>query len=94
MVLGIIIEMEIKYDLAMLEPILSLKNEYYRLDGYEAVYDAGTKTYIINTRYNFMSCTVENGRIIKIEVGETVYEIVNIKYGEDVAIELAKNLKI
>ena len=87
-------EMEIKYDLAMLEPILSLKNEYYRLDGYEAVYDAGTKTYIINTRYNFMSCTVENGRIIKIEVGETVYEIVNIKYGEDVAIELPKNLKI
>ena len=70
-----------------------MENEYYRLDGYEAVYDAETRTYIVNTGYNFISCTVENGRIIKIEVGETVYEIINIKYGEDVSIELPEELK-
>ena len=88
-------EIEIKYDLAMLEPFLSLENEYYRLDGLEAVYDAGTRTYIANTGYNFMRCTIENGRIINIELGEgeTVYEIINIKYGEDVSIELPEELK-
>ena len=88
-------EADVGQTLVMMETYASLKNIYNQLNGLEAVYNAETKTYIVNNVDEFMHCTIENGRIIKIEAGEgeTVYGIINIKYGEDAVFEIPKEIK-
>ncbi len=92
--LNITEETEEYVELILLEESISLKKLYDQINGLEAVYDAETKIYEVNTEYEFMLCTVENGKIVKIEAGEdsAVYGVIYLKYDGDVIIELPEEL--